>query len=298
MTNSIPAEDLEYVKEQVRLGALRWLHSLDLVPGSRTYGVADRDYWSWKTKDFPNGTWQGGLAGCLDARSLLALSDSQISALVYACLCGTSTIQRSNGSFEEAFPYESSYAVTALVLFNLMYAYIRHGQYFTPDSTEALKQIASKAYRFIDNTPETHGTISNHLATGLAARYLSAGLLELDFREDDFLQFASLQDAEEGWFPEYGGADPGYQSLLNHYLTGCQFACQLPTAFHGVLNKSIGFLESFCYPNGTFSGEIGSRGTSVLYPGGTWRIKSNRLVPSSVSTWFLAANAKCTATVT
>lgn len=28
---------------------------------SATYGYADREFWGWKTKDFPNATLQGGV---------------------------------------------------------------------------------------------------------------------------------------------------------------------------------------------------------------------------------------------
>ena len=38
-------------------------------------------------------------------------------------LTGTQKIQRIDGSFEESYPYESSYCVTSLVIFFLLYTF-------------------------------------------------------------------------------------------------------------------------------------------------------------------------------
>ena len=120
----------ETLEQQVRLGAIRFLHSLDMREKSSTTGICDREYWSWKTKDFPNGTWQAGLSGFLDASELIDLNKDEIQQVVRTVVLGTRTIQRKNGSFEEAYPFESSYCVTSLVLFNLLYCYYRHTSFF------------------------------------------------------------------------------------------------------------------------------------------------------------------------
>ena len=117
---------------------------------------------------------------------------------------------------------------------------------------------------------EKHGLISNHLA-GAAWGLLNAGDLfgEADFHEhgQDLLNSILSTQSEEGWFPEYGAADPGYQTLCMHYLA--QIYQRLPSApLKEAINKSLEFLQYFVHPDGSFGGEYGSRRTEIYYPGG------------------------------
>ena len=71
----------------------------------------------------------------------------------------------------------------------------------------------------------------------------------------------------EGWFPEYEGSDPGYQTLCLYYLAKIYHLhpdSQLKTA----LERAVEFLSWFAHPDGTFGGEYGSRRTAIFYPGG------------------------------
>lgn len=258
------------IDNQVYLGAQRWLHSLNINPMSKAYGVADREYWAWKVKDFGNGTWQGGLSGFLDSLDLLDFSDDEVKKVVYACIYGCLFLQRKDGSFEEAYPYESSYAVTALVQFNVLYSYLVHPRFFDNSSRQLLLDFTEKSNRFLKNTSETHGIISNHLITGLLARVLYSKFTDdVSYTQlacDAVTEITNHMCLEEGWFPEYGGADGGYQSLLNHYWLA--FVKCTGTVFPYQLFKSQGFIENFLFPDGSFCGEVGSRGTTIVYPSG------------------------------
>lgn len=262
--------------EYVRLGALRWLHSIDFREHSSTYGVADREYWAWKTKDFPNGTMQAGLAGFLDAHSLLNYKPNEVTRVVSAVINGTLNIQRSNGSFEEAYPYESSYAVTGLVLFDLLYSYLSYPHFFTKEDKSKLDTIALKSQRFIEKTPETHGIISNHLASSVLALELFHLYQGTKNTKTALRDFIGLQKSE-GWFPEYEGADPGYQTLLNSYIIR-YLSLTSNQELEIALNKSLQFVSHFFSPSGDFSGEIGSRGTAIPYPAS--------LTPDHGQKWF------------
>ena len=269
-TNEIREQSWADFKERLRRGALRFLHGIDLRVDSPTYGICDRDYWAWKTKDFANGTLQGGIAGFLDSVSLLEISSAEIKEIVDAILIGTQSIQRGNGSFEEAYPLESSYAVTGLVLFNLLYAQARHSAYFDTEAKNRIGLIAERSMKFLKKTPETHGVISNHLMTTLAALCLYAAFRE-EKNEDAFKQVQSLIDSqhEEGWFTEYSGADPGYQSLLNHYwIALAELVGSEADKWSEALAASYEFVGNFVLPAGYFGGETGARGTSILYPSG------------------------------
>ena len=258
---------VEIFEFRLKEGVLRWLNATDFRHNSNTYGICDRDYWAWKLKPFANGTLQAGISAFLDSAGWLGFDDNYVQQVVRAVVHGTRQIQRSNGSFEEAYPLESSFAVTGLVQFNLAYSFLKYPQFFDSDSSELAKEILLAGKKFVESTPETHGVISNHLATSL----LSLDLTRAVFGGDRDLssgssQFLNTQN-EEGWFMEYSGPDPGYQSLLNHYLFAANEVLK-SDALDLSLQKSQEFVGRFCSPIGRFAGEIGARGTSILYPSG------------------------------
>lgn len=246
----------------LKQSSYRWLQGIDFRQDSKTYGSADREYWAWKTKDFANGTLQAGLAGFLDCSSLLNFSEKQIASVVSCVVQGSRAVQRSNGSFEEAYPGESSYAVTGLVLFNLMYARHKYALYFSAETNQTLTAVVTSCVKFLNNTPETHGVISNHLATTELALNLAQMWLRQPLSD---CHFFSHQHAE-GWFLEYDGADPGYQTLLEHYIAAAVSAGWSPRHYSEKIQSSRHFTRHFTLPNGSFAGEIGARGTGIFYP--------------------------------
>ncbi|MBX9786652.1 MAG: hypothetical protein K2Y08_04880 [Alphaproteobacteria bacterium] len=276
------------LEQCVSLGSLRWLHAIDLDSTSKSFGIADREYWSWKTKDFANATWQGGLAGFLDVHELLNLPKESITKITKANVLGINKLQRRNGSFEEAYPWESSVCVTALVLFNLLYAFYVYPQYFDPHLREVIKSIVKLAFQFLEKTPETHGVIANHEATIVFSKRMARRFLGLTENNEELNHFLSLQHPKENWFPEYGGADPGYQTLLNHYLIAGAYALNELELISSSMKKSLEFVSLFCFPDGTYAGEIGNRGTSIVYPSGFISLEKERNLGSSSETqWFL-----------
>lgn len=287
-----------HLVEWTRLGALRWLHGLDLSPVSSTFGVADREFWSWKTKDFANGTMQGGIAGLLDCADLLPFGPQELARLTAACVAGSKEIQRRDGSFEEAYPRESSFAVTALVAFDLAYARTQHPSAFGGEAQRDLDEVLGRACRFLSSTPETHGTISNHLATAAGALQLCSRLGLGTAKGASWSSVFATQDSAEGWLPEYGGADPGYQTLFNSYLSGCAVAGSTPSGAEEVLERSLSFLRWFCFADGTFAGEVGARGTAIVYPAGLWAWKDGRALPTDMWAWFLERHMRSLSAVT
>lgn len=276
----------DHMCQSVFFGALRWLHAINLDPYSRTYGVCDREFWAWKVKDFANGTWQCGLAGFLDAQELLSFSKTQQRAIVQAVIRGTRTIQREDGSFEEAYPLESSYCVSALVQFALLYCALKYPDLLTECAQHDLRLIVIDSNRFLETNTETHGLIANHRATALMARHLAAKYLNLlPVMDSEYLEFAQLQHPCEGWLPEYGEADPGYQTLLNYYLAAAHAIVPLPAVLQTLYERSRRFTSHFCLPDGSFAGEVGGRGTSIVYPGGLLALNGAE-DHGAMMTWF------------
>ena len=80
--------------------------------------------------------------------------------------------------------------------------------------------------------------------------------------------------SSEGWFKEYQGADPGYQSLCMNYLADIHLHC---SGFNlsEPLRKSVQFLCHFAHPDGSFGGHYGSRATRFYYPGGLFNLSDS-----------------------
>ncbi|HEX7555891.1 MAG TPA: hypothetical protein VF338_04650, partial [Leptolinea sp.] len=179
-------------------------------------------------------------------------------------------IQHRDGSFDQAFPNEHSYGATAFLLQPLLESYKLVKSTINDQDRSQFEDGLFRAARFLCTKSETHGRITNHIA-GAALSLLLAGTY---FQESKFLDsghklIKSILESQhpEGWFPEYDGADPGYQTLCLYYLAQAYHLDPNP-AFKTALGQAVDFLSWFVHPDGSFGGEYGSRRTSVFYPGG------------------------------
>ena len=241
----------------------------DLDSQSSTYGYGDRLYWGWKISDFSNGTFQGGVHAIAIAIKLnIAGNESFALKVVDAAISSISMIRRKNGSLEEAFPNENSFCVTALVAFDVIAA-IEHLQDRISSSRKLFYlETIEPLIRFIIENEESHAFISNHLAAAYAALTLWNKISGAQYNKSEKLLDAILEkQSSEGWYLEYEGADPGYQTLAIHYLYAAT-QCQENNRLKRSLCKSIEFLRYFCFPDGSIGGLYGSRNTEVYYPGG------------------------------
>lgn len=242
---------------------------------SPTAGLLDRRFWGWKLIDFPNATFQGACNGLSTLVGLNAfapsISTESIIARIVAMVEATGRITRSDGSLEEAFPFERSYCVTALVAFDILKALdVERVRGALGD--ERARRVLEPLIGFLTRGDETHGMISNHLATAAAA-LLRWEAMTGDRKAGDkgrLLLERILANAcvAEGWFSEYGGADPGYQTLCLTYLADIALSAQAPEELLAVLPQSVRFLADFVHPDGSFGGVYGSRATRIFYPGG------------------------------
>lgn len=266
-----------YLK-QIEQALPRLLGLFDTDPLSPTKGMGDRFRWAWKLIDFGNATFQGaahGLAWLLKHDLLPQMLNPQAALeRIDAMFCATKQLTRKNGSLEEAFPYESSFCVTALVAYDLLSTVELLEEKISPETKTKYMEIIRPLIGFLLSARETHAFISNHLATGAAA------LLKWNFMTDepqagktgrDILNSIFERQSPEGWFLEYEGADPGYQSLCTHYLA--DILCLYPnTKLKESLERSIDFLWHFAHPDGSFGGLYGSRNTRFYYPSGVERL--------------------------
>ena len=239
--------------------------------------MADRNYWSWRTKDFNNGAFQ-----CL-IFSIACINNNETFNEIYkkynqdgvldktydAIKHGSFKELEKSGSSQEAFPNENSFCVTGTLLFDLLSALEISNEIKDLNSNELL--ILKKAAEFVSNNIETHAKIANHLLAGLASliKYTneidSSNLIIQNGIKNISSSLKKLWH-DEGWLEEYGGADIGYLTLSLQYLIEIDNK-YFPEKEYWI--KSIyNFLTNFFHLDGSIGNFYGSRGSSIIYPSG------------------------------
>ena len=235
--------------------------------------MGDRYHWAWGLIDFGNGTFQGAAHGLarLAAEGLLPDSMDEMLTInrIDAMFTGASRLCRSDGSLEEAFPYEGSYCVTALVAYDLLSATELLEGKITVEKRSAWIEIVRPMIGFLCRAKETHAIISNHLATAVAVLVKWQRLIGEDVETEArmVLDVILKHQSSEGWFSEYGGADPGYQSLCTYYLADVH-RMRPDLNLIEPLRSSLQYLWHFAHPDGSYGGLYGSRNTRFYFPAG------------------------------
>ena len=260
---------------EIRNTLPRLLALIDNDETSESYGMGDRFHWAWGLIDFGNGSYQGAANGITRIwKSGLwpfEVNKDIFLKRINSLFLGASKLTRKDGSLEEAFPNEGSYCVTSLVAYDLLCAIEHLSDDIDIDEKNKWISIVSPMIDFLVKSDETHALISNHLATAVAAlvRWNKINPSEIVFAKANLLlnRILQNQDPVEGWFKEYEGADPGYQSLCTYYLSDVHK--NDPTlGLKEPLRNSIQFLWHFAHPDGSFGGLYGSRCTRFFYPAG------------------------------
>ena len=258
------------------LRALPRLLSLqDRDPFSPTFGCFDRTYWQWKFTDFPGARFQEGVT----ALALLyanpiegnpCCGNPAVLEWVRAGMAFWCKIQYTDGSFDEAYPWEHSFAATAFTSFYISEALLALGEKLAGEAAAPVIASLGRAGEWLIGNGEHHAVISNHLAAACAAlcniRALT-GEERYITRAEELLEIIRDGQSDEGWFSEYGGPDVGYQSHTTFYLA--KYHRRRPDdAVLEMLRRGADFARYFVHPNGTMGGEYCSRNTEFYSPGG------------------------------
>jgi hypothetical protein len=252
----------------------RVLSLFDSDPTSESFGLGDRYFWAWGLTDFGNATFQG----CTHGLSRLWVSglwpydssEDSFAKRIQSIFAGTKFLTRKDGSLEEAFPNEGSYCVTALVAFDLLVTIDLLSEKMSDSLKQEFVEIVRPLIAYLKKSDETHAIISNHLSTAVAAlsRWdILVGDPKALRKAEHLLDRILNNQSEEGWFMEYEGADPGYQSLCLHYLVDVHLQRRDLNLLEPI-RRSIKFLQYFAHPDGSFGGHYGSRCTKFYYPSG------------------------------
>lgn len=257
----------------IRREVPRVLSLMDRDALSPTAGCLDRTYWAWKFTDFPGARFQEGLyfLSFVWATPFEGNTYHRHSALLDWIACGFdfwTEIQHRGGDFDEAYPQEHSLAATAFTTFYLAEAYALVDGFLPAKTAERFKSSVERAGAWLIRNDERHGVLSNHLAAAATALYQVYRITDKkDFEERSryFLDRILAHQSAEGWYEEYGGADPGYQTHGSFYLAR-YLELSLEARLRDSLERSFEFLAHFVHLDGSLGGEYGSRNTQTYYP--------------------------------
>ena len=266
--------DNHYLAE-IKSSLPRILSLIDSDKTSKSYGVGDRYYWAWGLIDFGNATFQGcahGFARLWESGLWPYNTDEKVFLRrIDSLFRGTKFLTRKDGSLEEAFPSEGSFCVTALVAFDLLCSIDLLTDLLSDKTRNEYIEIVRPLINFLLKNDESHAIISNHLATAASALIRWDLLIGKDVKATDkanlLLDRIIDHQSTEGWFKEYEGADPGYQTLCLGYLADI-YLLRKDIKLLAPIAKSIRFLQYFVHPDGSFGGHYGSRCTRFYYPAG------------------------------
>lgn len=260
--------------------------------------MGDRYYWAWGLIDFGNATFQGAVHGLarLWRNGMWPYSTPQELFLerINSMFVATGRLTRKDGSLEEAFPNEGSYCVTALVAYDLLCALELLSSEIDGHRQSCWQRIIQPLIEYLIKADESHAMISNHLATAVAALvrwHKLTGGSAAERKARALLERILACQSREGWFQEYDGADPGYQSLCTCYLADVHM--QRPDwELLEPLKQSVKFLCYFAHPDGSFGGMYGSRNTRFYYPSGVLALAKESKYAASLAEFMEISIAK------
>lgn len=255
----------------------RLLTLLDRNPYSPTYGCFHRDFWLYKTSDFPDAVRQFGAQSLAlvyrhDFPGNPYFQNQSVRDWAIAALDFWARIQHREGSFDEFYPFERGWVgPSAFTTFSSCAAYqVLRGD-MPVDVELRVRRALRRAARFVAAGESEEDHLANHHAMAYLAVWKASRLLkdpELTSSCDELWKsFLSYHVADEGWSVEYDGVDPGYLSATVSFLAKIWRDSQEPELAR-VLQESVTYLSHFVYPDGSFAGTLGSRNTQHFYPHG------------------------------
>ncbi len=260
---------LQYILKE----AYRTIGLLDRDSSSTTFGCLDRTHWAWKFTDFPGARFQEGICVLsflfstkFDGNQFF--SNERLLDWIAGGFEFWAGIQYADGSFDEAYPFERSLAATAFTSFYLSEAYCFLDGNLPAQSADRFKVALKKAGTWLCKNDEKHGFLSNHLSAAAAALYHIYRICEderFEKRSDYFIDRILEHQSSEGWYDEYGAADPGYQTHGSFYLARL-FELNKQQRIADSLERSFDFIAHFIHPDLSIGGEYASRNTQTYYP--------------------------------
>ncbi len=248
----------------------RILGLCDREPDSPTFGSFDRPYWHYQTMDFANGRLQeAGLILALltvtEAEGNPFFASERIKEWALGAVRFWAQSQDRDGSLSEVYPREQSYVATAFSTLAMSETLQVLGSTDRSDAVERAAQWLSRNENLV---------VSNQVAGAIAALDSASRLTGIDqFRSAAQTKLDQLlsQQSPEGWFPEYGGFDIGYNSIcLGHLALYAERSDNNDAA--AAAERVAEFIDEHIREDGTYDPEPTSRRTQYVYPFGLAQI--------------------------
>jgi hypothetical protein len=243
---------------------------------SESYGCYDRYYWHYRQVDFVNARFQ-------EASQFLALlylynhpqnrffHKQRIYEWAASAVKFWTRIQRSDGSFDEYWPFERSFCVTSFTL----YATAETCRLIEcPTPKDSLYKAAK--WLLVRDNP----IVMNQMAASAVALRITGELLEDDEIIDASakrINYVIENQNSQGFFEEYGGYDIGYQTITLSCLGQYILHTKDEEAKKAAL-KGFRFLDDKISENGAYDYKNTSRKTQYFYPFGFLVLKENDLL--------------------
>lgn len=270
----------------------RLLGAIDRNPYSPTYGCLDRQYWHYRTASFPSGMYQEGalplaLAFATRMPGNRWFGNARLRELAVAAIRFAAAGSHADGSCDDYYPYERALGAA---VFSLQAA-ARGYQLLELDDAAILRWLRRRADWLIGH--DESGRLANHhalAALGLLRVGHITRLPQYAEAAEQYLDRVLAWQNDEGWFEEYDGADPGYQTVTIdclakiRRLTGEQ-------RLDEPLRRAVAFARLFLHPDDSYGGEYGSRGTYHCYPHGFELLAGTNADAADLADGFLRALA-------
>ena len=248
----------------------RILSSTDRNKLSDTYGCMDKAYWFYKTTDFSCARFQEpALTFALLYKNKFVgnvyFGNKKIRDYAIAGIAYLAKIQKFNGSFDEWYPNEHSFVGTAFSVYNASETYKLLSNEII--EKEELIEMFDKAGKWLLKHNEE---VSNQQAGAIATLYNIYQITGMEnFRKGCKEKLSVLREKQssEGWFPEYGGPDFGYLTVLIDFL-GKYYKESGDEEVLKIVEPALEFLNYFIHPDGSLGGAHGSRNTEFKLPHG------------------------------
>ncbi len=242
---------------------------LDRNPHSPTYGCFDRNFWHYKTVDFPSGMVQElvlplALVYNTKISGNLFYKQSSIRDWVEAGILYTAKSAAKNGSCIDYLPYGSNIEATAFSLLASIESY----QLLELKNYTVLRFLENQANWLAKN--QNSDAVSHRQSLIVLSLELLSQILQTskwDRAKALFLERLLDKQSAEGWFLETEGCDPGYHTLTISCLARI-YEIRQNDRLKEAIDKAVKLASYFIHPDGSYSGEYGSRNNYNFFPHG------------------------------
>jgi len=266
----------------------RILGAMDRNPYRPTYGCLDRNFWHYRTACFPSQMYQEAVLPLAMAYTVPLPENrwhgrARVRELAVAALRYAARSSHPDGSCDDYYPFERALGAAVFSLCAAARAY----QVLGLDDGELLDWLRRRAGWLLAH--DESGRLANHQALAMLGLWHVGEIT----RDDAYRQAAQERlrrllawQHEEGWFEEYGGADPGYQTLTIDCLAKYRRAsgdCQVDEP----LGRALRLARLFLHPDGSLGGPYGSRGTQHFFTHGMELLAAENADAADLADGFL-----------